>query len=369
MFPQLLEQQHPLPDLLQHEVTFLPSPETQQWQLVGQLQCRTLQLDLLEGTFGVKLRGCWLQLEVEAGHFTPSASLPLELTPMAQQGDHRLQWQLNFLSSGKFAASEIRWKWGTVPITPSFQLTFSFQIKPQHLIILNPQRLWSPTLSPTQLAIADRLLAKFLAEKAFPSTLARSCWGMEPLPLLPRPALSFDSGGLSQLSTTLEAQFQIIVESRSLDCQALAQKVSLNPRFDLAGGKFLGVNLSGTDWSGAQLADSNFRGAVLNDIDLSGADVTRGDFRGADLSGAYLEGAKLPGADLRKCSLAVANLIGADLRGADLREATLQQTNFTDADLTNARFGDNPGLGEEQRKWLLARGAKWVSEFDGEMLG
>ena len=69
------------------------------------------------------------------------------------------------------------------------------------------------------------------------------------------------------------------------------------------------TNLSGADFTGADLHETN----------LSGADLS-----GANLSYAYLGGADLRGANLSGAELSEAELSGAELSGAELRVPILQ---------------------------------------------
>ncbi|MBE9176345.1 pentapeptide repeat-containing protein [Synechocystis salina LEGE 06155] len=258
---------------------------------------------------------------------------------------------------------------------PWARLQAEVKAKAQQVAIAETQGLWPPDLSPNQLAIADRLLAKFLAETYLTPAL---CWGQwflsQPADADPQiiwqPLYDIENNQTVNEANTndLGDRLRLAIDSPHLDCLALAKLVDLDPQRDLAGGKFVGANLNGIDLSNSQLMDSNFRGAILTDSDLSNADLRRTNFRGADLSGAYLEGANLHQVDFRKSSLAVATLIGTDLRGADLRGATLQNVNFSGARVENLYFGDNPGLTPSQQTWLLANGAQLASESVQEML-
>ncbi|QUS62317.1 pentapeptide repeat-containing protein [Synechocystis sp. PCC 7338] len=246
----------------------------------------------------------------------------------------------------------------------------------RQVAIAETQGLWPPDVSPNQLAIADRLLAKFVAENHLTPAL---CWGQWLLTksddaddpqIIWQPLYNVENNRIVTEANTVNLgdRLQSVINSPHLDCLALAKLVGLDSQRDLAGGKFVGANLNGIDLSNSLLMDGNFRGAILTDSDLSNADLRRTNFRGADLSGAYLEGANLHQADFRKSSLAVATLIGTDLRGANLRGATLQNVNFSGARVENLYFGDNPGLPPSRQAWLLENGAQLASESVQEML-
>ncbi|MBU6346362.1 MAG: pentapeptide repeat-containing protein [Cyanobacteria bacterium REEB494] len=87
---------------------------------------------------------------------------------------------------------------------------------------------------------------------------------------------------------------------------------------DLSGRDFSHANLSNKDLSGRNLTYANLSGSNLSDTFMHKVNL-----RGANLSGANLFRANLLLADLREANLRSANLIGADLSGADLRGADL----------------------------------------------
>jgi len=87
--------------------------------------------------------------------------------------------------------------------------------------------------------------------------------------------------------------------------------------------EFPGLNLSGSNLRGANLARVKF------DFHY---------FFAVDFSGAYLLAASLRSAKLDKANLSGAYLKGADLSGASLREATLKSANFYAANLTETDF-------------------------------
>lgn len=137
---------------------------------------------------------------------------------------------------------------------------------------------------------------------------------------------------------------------------------------------FRDLDLSGVDFTGANVANTDFRAAkfyrtclkYLKGLDRARVDnryfdldqpevqmlLTQGfcyekDFVGVNLQGAYLHGAsdmrdfnltdaRLNGADLQKADLRGSTLLRTQLPEADLRGADLRRTNFTDANLTAA---------------------------------
>ncbi|NNF03871.1 MAG: pentapeptide repeat-containing protein, partial [Rhodothermales bacterium] len=89
-------------------------------------------------------------------------------------------------------------------------------------------------------------------------------------------------------------------------------------------------DLSGTDFTGHNLAGVDFRRT-----NLSGAYLTVCEMDNALLDEADLSGANLTGTDLSNASARRANF-----RGADLSYATLTMTNLEDADLSDTRLSE-----------------------------
>jgi uncharacterized protein YjbI with pentapeptide repeats len=108
----------------------------------------------------------------------------------------------------------------------------------------------------------------------------------------------------------------------------------------------------------------NFHGAALQELDLS-----LSNFTGANLSAANLTGAKLQGAYLSRAYLSAANLYGADLDRADLYRADLSRTNLGDVrNLTQYQLDcalptEPPQSLPEGLVWrFVETDGKWVKE-------
>ena len=84
-------------------------------------------------------------------------------------------------------------------------------------------------------------------------------------------------------------------------------------KLDLSNSDFTGANLTNFNLSNTNLSGANLTGAALWSTNLTGANLT-----GANLGMAYLRGANLSGA----------NLTGANLKGANLQDANLSGANF-----------------------------------------
>jgi uncharacterized protein YjbI with pentapeptide repeats len=95
-------------------------------------------------------------------------------------------------------------------------------------------------------------------------------------------------------------------------------------------------NFIGINLQGAYLQDADMRGFNLTDANLTGADLRAADLRGSTLVRTQLAGADLQKADLRECVLIDANLTEADFRKADLRRSTLVRAQVARADFTEA---------------------------------
>lgn len=90
-------------------------------------------------------------------------------------------------------------------------------------------------------------------------------------------------------------------------------------------------NLSGVDFSDAQLNRANLAGANLSGANFTNADLRQANLTGADLSDAILIRANLPGADL-----SYSNLTGADLSGSNLIRANVIGANINNTNTTGA---------------------------------
>ncbi|BAY75150.1 pentapeptide repeat-containing protein [Nostoc linckia NIES-25] len=102
------------------------------------------------------------------------------------------------------------------------------------------------------------------------------------------------------------------------------------------------ANLTGVNFSGANLSATNLGDANLSGANLSGANLSGADLSSANLSGANLSCANLNHANLSRADLSSANLSRANLKAADLNRADLSSTDLNCADLSNAiLFGAN----------------------------
>lgn len=105
---------------------------------------------------------------------------------------------------------------------------------------------------------------------------------------------------------------------------------------DLSGLDLRGLNLAHADLSGANLRGCDLTDARLSDADLSGADLTDAILRGVYADGATFTDAILVRVDFRTSERDLyygTHLMGADFEGADLTDAC-----FAGAELGAAKF-------------------------------
>ncbi len=121
-------------------------------------------------------------------------------------------------------------------------------------------------------------------------------------------------------------------------------------RANLCGANFNRTNLSRTNLSKTNLNKTNLIGAVLTgsvlrEANLCEAALSKANINGADLSRAVLTRAILTEADLTGANLTGANLTRAVLAGAVLAGAVLSGTNLSEAILTGANLSRTQALG------------------------
>lgn len=107
------------------------------------------------------------------------------------------------------------------------------------------------------------------------------------------------------------------------------------------------------------LTGTNFNGADLREVVLSGADLSASDLMGAELTGTILLYADLSKVNLSGANLTGANLNGADLTYADLSGACLHNSNLHGANLNTAYLvgADFRGADIDYASWPLWRGS------------
>lgn len=91
------------------------------------------------------------------------------------------------------------------------------------------------------------------------------------------------------------------------------------------------TDLSGADFSGADLREASLRMTRLRGADFYGANLENALIAHCDMTGARLDGLRAAGCRFIKCDLA-----GADLSGSQLMNGSLHKCRLTDADLSGA---------------------------------
>lgn len=167
-------------------------------------------------------------------------------------------------------------------------------------------------------------------------------------------------------------KYKIIATFAILACLGLAQKALAVNQQDLEQLKAAGVcprcDLSGADFSQANLAgvslrDANLKGANLTQANLQGADLTGADLSGAvlnntNLSGASLTGALMKSASLENADLSFASLMGANLEATSLKNARVLMTNFRGAYFRLTTMTTGVVTSDKPYGWSLQRDQK-----------
>lgn len=108
---------------------------------------------------------------------------------------------------------------------------------------------------------------------------------------------------------------------------------------DLTGVNFSGADLTGSDVSECSLTNANFWLAKMPRANLTGARVNDAVFIRCDLASAILTGINGSGADFEEAILVDASLTGlADLREANFAGAVMAQANLWNSKFPEARF-------------------------------
>ena len=109
---------------------------------------------------------------------------------------------------------------------------------------------------------------------------------------------------------------------------------------DLSGADFSDANLNSAYLSGTNLSDADLSGTDLWSTNLSNANLTHTCLWSANLSDTNLSGANFSSVDLSDTGLMYANLSGADLSSTNLIGADLRHAILHEADLCNAKLSD-----------------------------
>jgi uncharacterized protein YjbI with pentapeptide repeats len=122
------------------------------------------------------------------------------------------------------------------------------------------------------------------------------------------------------------------------DLQARVKKKNLSG-MNLQGVYFLDLSLKKFDFRETNLHEARFSRVDLREVDFSRSNLQKAKMRG-DLSGVNFSGADLRQASIRYSDLSQANLQKASLNGATLIEVDLRHANLAQADLSGITFGN-----------------------------
>ncbi|EAZ88201.1 pentapeptide repeat-containing protein [Crocosphaera chwakensis] len=312
---------------------------------------------LLDGQIKFGIKGGKLNLKVQQGKIIEpqlNGNAPFKLIEFC---DNSVVWHLMAQTGQSTLKIEHSSALATIqPTNESVEVTVSYTVNLADISITDVTGLWRHDIHPNKHSILERKLAQFLwKERLSPkiSMIRLRCNISGEGEKIDSPTTNIEPQHLANLHQLINK----IYNAKTNNFLELTEIAQLDSQIDLAGGNFLGTELSGVELNGANLTQSNFRGANLTDADLSEAILSYTRFSGADLSGAYLGNANLQKADFYRSSLALANLIGADLRGANLQEVNLSQTNLSGASVKGSKFGNNEGMTPEIKSNLLERGA------------
>lgn len=116
----------------------------------------------------------------------------------------------------------------------------------------------------------------------------------------------------------------------------------------LVGSRLVGADLSGASMAAADLRDADMRRVNLTAADLVGADLKNANLGLVDIVSenlwqgvtfpSKLVGVQLMGADLRNANICRADMRGASLQGAKLDDADFHGSNLSGADLAGAKL-------------------------------
>lgn len=95
---------------------------------------------------------------------------------------------------------------------------------------------------------------------------------------------------------------------------------------------FTGAELSGT------LYNTNLSGADFSCANLNNIDIIRSNLKGINLSGASLSASHLSYSNLSDANLSNVNMVGADLSDVNLSDANLSNTNLAKANFSNVKL-------------------------------
>jgi GAF domain-containing protein len=141
---------------------------------------------------------------------------------------------------------------------------------------------------------------------------------------------------------SLDADIDALLSSSKTSFRGQAFAAGLNVYYDLCGGQFDNLDLSGQDLSGFNFAGASLRGTLLVGVDLARANLIGADLRDADLTNANLRDADLEDADLSDAIVRDVCWHGANVKGIIglvLRETGMLAEHVPQGDELEDEFG------------------------------
>ncbi|GCE24113.1 pentapeptide repeat-containing protein [Dictyobacter kobayashii] len=129
---------------------------------------------------------------------------------------------------------------------------------------------------------------------------------------------------------------------------------------DLSGEDFSGAQLDDVRLSFADLRGTRFHAAQLQRAYFVSSNLSEADFSQAQLIEGHLDSARIMNANfcqanLQRAKVRQAKLYAANLNGADLRHANLSRAGLSSARLDGADFSPPYWIGTSWSMWILAR--------------
>jgi hypothetical protein len=134
------------------------------------------------------------------------------------------------------------------------------------------------------------------------------------------------------------------------------------------------LNGRGLDFTGADMSGLELAGALFNDADLSGVRLVGAHLTSVWLIGAVLRNADLSHASLRKaqgraCDAQDAVAVGADLRSAEFEDANLNRIDLRDVHLGNAWLLNADLRSADLRACVFGQDGTWTSLTESRISG
>jgi uncharacterized protein YjbI with pentapeptide repeats len=156
-------------------------------------------------------------------------------------------------------------------------------------------------------------------------------------------------------NVNLEAAIKLL-ESSVKDFNEWRMK-NLTAKVDISGRNFSSANLEGAFLNGVLANGTNFSGANLAKVNLVQAELNAANFNNANLNGALLMYSELKSASFVNSDLTSANLMWVNATAADFSSCKMSRTILVEALLQNAKLPPDPGAAF--LKYSKLEGTSW----------